>query len=473
MGYKTRRKQRGGSFNVGGASGCGFRPALRCEGEATRRAGKYSKLVPKNIADYESLIKSLLKPLDPLQQRFLYPEDMCKPASYDPTEDDMTGCPIDFSDRENTRVLIMAEGGSAISKLQLLHGDYPAFFNSLLTIFDGLQILHNNSIAHNDVKPDNIVTQKREDGTFRTRFIDFGLTINGKDLAKRAVNPSDNMYQYNILKSNYSYWPFDMRMTDPELLDGMTSMDESIGEQLDEYYGKIESESDDMFFPYRMLTGQKLTVAEIYQIAKDLERIKDVSVRQTFIITQSDILGLGITLAEIYVRLVGHADYGVTASRIVLIDDLKHPDGPTFVEIKDAVHEYNDADRIWHKEVCDNISTPLYNLVRQMIKTNPFERITLSEARATFATLLSQMEKYFTYDNIKLHIKHGTTAAIFSHMPSNILKTFEKIIRPSPEKIYNSRFYTQQTRKRQGGGRYIRRCRRTRRMRMRIRTPPK
>jgi serine/threonine protein kinase len=418
----------------------------------------------KKVAEYETRAKSLLEPLDPLQQRFVYPEDMCKPASYDPTEDDMTGCPIDFSDRENARVLIMAEGGTAISKLQLLHRDYPSFFNSLLTIFDGLQILHNNSIAHNDVKPDNIVTQKRDDGTFRTRFIDFGLMVNGEDLITRAANPSDNMYQYNILKSNYSYWPFDMRLTDPELLDVMTRIDESIGETLDAYYQKIESELYDKFFPYHILTSQKLTVEDISRVAKGLKSIKDVSIRQTFILTQSDIVGLGITLAEIYALLSGHVDHGDAVTHIVLIDGIKHPDGPIFVEPEYAVHDYNDADRVWHKEVCDNISTPLYSLVRQMITGDPFERITLSEARGKFVELLPQMEKYFKYDSIKRHIKHGTAATIFSHMPSNVRNKFNEMIRPSPErKIWtsNSRFYPRLTRRpgQRGGRRHTRRMR--------------
>lgn len=393
--------QRGGAYVGAGSSGCGFRPALRCRGEATRRAGKFSKLVKKSIAREEIQFRNMLTPLDPHQQYFLYPETVCKPAPFAP-EDNIAACPLALPRTRDRRVIIMGKGGRALTKFQPLHGDYPAFFRSLLNIFDGLGRLHANGIAHNDVKPDNIVTRRRANGEYHTRLIDFGLTINGGDLVARATNREDTMYKYRVLQTNYLYWSFDMRLTDPAVLGLAAVASRSIGNEIRRYYNEVAQRRD--YIPYNAFNNPRLELADVTQIGLTLLAMP-VADRHRFIVTQSDILGFGLTLAETYYRLTGHIDRGGTDPHIQLIDGFSGPGPSAYVDPEDAHHDYDAADRAWHISVRDNISLPLYQLVRRMIDANPFTRIPLDAARAAYAMLLPRILELFTHANVYAHLK--------------------------------------------------------------------
>jgi serine/threonine protein kinase len=399
----VQKMQRGGAYVGAGSAGCGFRPALRCSGEATRRAGKFSKLVNKRIAREEIQFRNMLMPIDPHQQYFLYPETICKPAPFAP-EDNIAACPLALPKPKHRRVIIMGKGGRALSKFQPTHGDYPAFFDSLLNVFDGLLRLHDNGIAHNDVKSDNIVTRRRANGEYHTRLIDFGLTINGGDLEARAANREDTMYQYRVLQTKYLYWSFDMCLTDPAVLHRAAMASHSTRNDIRAYYRVVTEPRD--YIPYDAFNNPRMELADVVQIAMRLLAMS-IADRHRFIVTQSDILGLGLTLADTYYRLTGHADRGGADPHIQIIDNFSVRGHEEFVDPEDARVDYDAADRAWHIAVRNNISIPIYQIVRRMIDANLFMRIPLRAARAAFAMMLPRIRHYFTHANVHAHLKIG------------------------------------------------------------------
>jgi serine/threonine protein kinase len=406
MRTKTR-KQRGGAYVGHGTYGCGFRPALRCEGEVTRRRGKFSKLVSRETARDEIKYRNLLMPYDPHQQYFLYPETICKPAVYAP-KDNIHNCPHDFSKRRKARVIILSKGGRAISRFQPSEGDYLAFFTSFANLFDGLLRIHHDGIAHNDIKPDNVVTRKKADGSYSTRFIDFGLMINGAELAARALDQEDPMSNYDVLHSNYIFWSFDMRLTDPMLLAEARTGSVKTETEIDNYYDNVTKPN--RAIPYSAFEATRMTLADVVDLADRLTHIPLID-RHKFIVTSSDVLGLGLTLAETYFRLTGHCDVGFAVPIVHILDNLNTAH-PFFVAVDTATRSYNAADRAWHIAVRNHISIPLYMLVRRMIHVNPFIRIDLHVARAAYQMLLPRMAHLFTEANITEHLKQ---AALSKH----------------------------------------------------------
>lgn len=398
---QRRQNQRGGRYINHGTYGCGFRPALRCEGEASRRPGKFSKLVAKDTAYDEMRFMRMLRPHDPHQRYFLYPETICKPAPY-AAEDNIHSCPHDFSNRNEARIIVLSKGGRSLSSFQPLPSDYPVFFNSFLNLFNGLEIIHNHGIAHNDVKPDNVVTYRRANGEYLTRFIDFGLMVDGGDLTSRAVRGGDPMEDYNVLQANYLYWSFDMRLTDPRVLVSAGARSASTRTRIDKYYDNVTARNDRI--PYKSFNHPRLTINDVSHIAQRLNAMA-IADRHRFIMTRSDVLGLGLTLAEVYYRLTGHCDRGEAVPLVKIVDGFSVPGGTVYTTIEHADIDYNAADRAWHVSVRDNISIPLYQLVRQMITANTFNRISLADARAAFAMLLPRIAAHFTEANILAHIK--------------------------------------------------------------------
>jgi serine/threonine protein kinase len=406
---QSRRKQKGGVYVGHGTYGCGFRPALRCKNEAGRRPGKFSKLLSKENAKDEMRFRMMLSPHDRHQQYFLYPETICRPAPYAP-EDNIYRCPHDFSDLREARVVVLGKGGRALSKFQPLPSDYPAFFNSLLNLFDGLLRIHAAGIAHNDIKPDNVVTRRRSNGEYHTRFIDFGLTVDGNTLAARAADPDDNMHDYNVLQSNYLYWSFDVRMTDPAVLASAGARSASTHTRLRNYYTTVDVSSG--IIPHRAFKNPPMTIIEVSQIAQRLA-LMPLADRHSFIMTRSDLMGLGLALAETYLRLTGHCDRGEAVPLIKVIDGFYIPGGSVFIPPDHAVHNYNAADRAWHVAVRDNISIPFYALIRRMIAANTFNRISLADARDAYAAILPQMAALFTRANVLSHVKPDALGGLF------------------------------------------------------------
>ncbi len=341
----------------------------------------------------------MLRRYDPHQEYFLYPETICKPAPYE-ISDDMASCPHDFSERDDARVIILTKGGKALSQFQPSTRDYPAFFRSLTNLFHGLQHIHAAGLAHNDIKPDNVVTRKKTDGTYTTKFIDFGLMASGESLARRARQTDDIMYKYDILQSNYRYWSFDMRFTKLAMIQSAMAQSDKMMKNVKKYYDGL---SPDVSFPYKAFSYPALTRTIAADIARQLS-VMPTTRRHAFIMTRSDILGLGLTIAQVYFRLTGHRDDGEARAHVV-IPNLAA--GRGYVELENSYYAgYHPVGTAWHTRVRDEISLPLYNLVRRMIHVNPFRRITRDDALAAYEAILPRMALLFSEANIAAHLNH-------------------------------------------------------------------
>lgn len=397
------RKQRGGAYVGEGTYGCGFRPAVRCRGEAARRVGKFAKVVSRETADEEMRFMQIIRPHDPHQKYFLYPEEICEPERPYAPEDRADRCTLPFINTPDARAIILSKGGKEVGEFHPRRGDYPAFFTSLTNLFIGLRHIHAAGVAHNDIKPGNIVTRRMRDGRYQTKFIDIGLMVDGARLAARAADPADNMSDYGVLQSNYMYWSFEVRMSDPAVL---AIMGDAIyaNSELTDYYARAAAPNQ--YTPAAAILHYRLDEAAVADIALRLGLLP-LGARHSFIFTQSDILGLGMTLAQLYYRLTGHKDVGGADPIIVVRDFFLYGGAPHYTPIEHTSGMYSAADKAWHIAVRDNISIPLYRLVRRMIDPNPFTRVPLVDAQRGFAALLPRIAAQFTEARVTAHLKEG------------------------------------------------------------------
>ena len=71
--------------------------------------------------------------------------------------------------------------------------------NSLISLFQGIELLHSNGYAHFDIKPVNILTIKNRDNTFKTRLIDFDLLTMNNSIQPANLSLINSFYIYCTL----------------------------------------------------------------------------------------------------------------------------------------------------------------------------------------------------------------------------------------------------------------------------------
>ena len=390
--------QRGGAYIGSGTYGCGFSPALRCEGEAERRPGKFSKLMSSEAAEDELKYRRLLQPLDPKRRYFIYPDGICRPAP--PVESNQVDrCPHDFGNLSDTRILIQADGGKKIFDLELQAADFIPFFLSLRGLIEGLEIIHAEGIAHNDIKPDNIVSKRFPNGKFLTRYIDLGLMVDANTLDDEVEKEDSPFYNFNVFRSNYMFWAFDVRLAVPSILHVASGRGASMARHIEKFY-EVFPESA-YSFPARSLRSPKLNIANVGILADYYEGMPPV-IRYAKIFAASDIHGLGISLAQIYNQFIGHRDRGFDHVQICILDNEA---SPVWRVIDDPFVSYTAEEAAWHREVAREISVPFYKMIRRMITTDSLERASATTVLADYDRLLPVMERLFTADAIRKNIK--------------------------------------------------------------------
>jgi len=377
-GRRETRRRRGGRIVFSGSYGCAFRPAIRCKGEAERRPGMISKLMNKEFAQAEYFFKGRFEPIDPHMEYFYYPETMCVPDLTPNEEDNFSACTV-LNARSKPTLLLSRDGGVDLSHIQLASEDYVPFFSSLMTLFDGLVLLHSRGVVHMDIKPPNIVSKRAADGSFITRYIDVGIS----DTISRAVErpPYDT----------YAYWPFDLRLIHPSFRSGRADVTE---EMISDYYNSFMYNGP--MFPswlYSMPNGGLLTTTWC-------ERFIQLAARGGFpkerVITGVDLFALGRTIAEVYARLTSHLYVGEKAKRTIYSRITGQGDRLKGVI---AVRSANTGDShhlaAYHRVLANRVSLPLYHLVADMIAVDPLKRISAVDAAARYRALLPHMSDVF------------------------------------------------------------------------------
>lgn len=396
---RKTHKQRGGRFVSLGGHGCGFRPALRCAGEAARRPGKFAKLESAKAAAEEMAFRDLLYPLDPLKEFFLYPDAVCDPAPYE-ASDEFDKCELQFSGAP--RVIIMSKGGDDLGRLNLRPREYLPFLQSLRNILRGISVLHAAGLAHMDIKPANIVCRRHHNGSLQTRLIDFGLMVNPATLDAQAANPQSVFRNHNVHLANYMYWPFDVRLSYPGMIrEAQEEGSYQIESHLENFYDEVGQKRDSI--PVRAILHNKLYTDTVADIADYYDTAPDNVTLYRRIFFPADIYSLGITFAQIWYRFFGHRDNGAAAPDIVV----RNAPAGLFVRVNAlAVNAHLNAEAIaWHQGLLGAGSFLLYSLVRRMINPNPVARPNIAEVTATFEAILVSITPLLTAARIGAAVK--------------------------------------------------------------------
>ena len=376
---KTLKRRKGGSFVGRGASGCVFKPALRCKGETTRREGKLSKLMTQEYAEQEFRQRTLFEPLNAKQNLFIYPDTMCEPNLPFEASNEVEKCTLESLNRlpdKDKRILMSTDGGISLSDTEFIRpGNMYQVLASLINVFKGLIIAHAAGIVHMDVKPHNIVTEPKG-RKYITRLIDFGLSFKIDTLSVLVTLPDEQMYDYNVFMTNYPYWAPDLRLVKPDYLNELETQDklEQESELKKKFPGtnissKLVLRSDDSLItrdynkyyilldkagllPHTFFSGDNLLLNKKWaiDIADKLYEMSDID-RWVLVFKKNDVFGLGQSILEIYrksIQLI-HLGYPMLAQEMAgaidvhlgnLYHKMTHPDPFTRITMEEALEIY-------------------------------------------------------------------------------------------------------------------------------------
>jgi serine/threonine protein kinase len=317
-----------------------------------------SKLMTKASAKKEYAFKSIFEPIDPRQEYFYYPEAMCTPDLTSNPENNISSCRVELGD---PALLLSRDGGVDLSHINVEYRELAAFLESLTTLFDGLALLHRNGVVHLDIKPLNVVSRMNADGTFTTRYIDFGLS----STVARAIAEART--------DNYAYWPFDLRLLSNEY---MTGFRRPSNKAIRGFYTELAYNTP--IFPvwlYSLPNGFPITESWAELL---LGKIRGRVISKERVATGVDVFALGRTLAEVYTNLTHHyyVEDKTTNVRQGMIG-IKLPSPPRTEEVRN-----------FNTELAKRVTLPIYALVADMIDPNPDKRITAEEAATRYRDLV-------------------------------------------------------------------------------------
>jgi serine/threonine protein kinase len=190
-----------------GSFGCVYRPPLKCE--KNKPSDGYANKISKLLQHHHSIIElneyNKIVKIDKKKKYFLGKPYLCKADKQDVLNSVNTDdCDIfDESEIDNYDLLISKDGGMDLD--DFLEKEMKSYIESdssktaverfLLNIHNlllGIKLFNDNDITHFDIKPSNIVFDKK---TEKLMFIDFGLMDNISNVKSGII---DGLQKTNI-----------------------------------------------------------------------------------------------------------------------------------------------------------------------------------------------------------------------------------------------------------------------------------
>lgn len=374
---KTRRAirvMRGGKFKGKGTYGCAFNPPLKCRGESTRRNSRHlSKLLFKDAANAEYKESIPFRKIDPEKRFFIWSDAECLLNQRNiRITNEIEKCPKSVVNYRNpsASLLFYEMGGSDLSKIELEAADYSPFLISIGNLIKGLSILHANGICHCDIKPDNMVTKSIGDTVFSSRYIDFGLASD----TTRITSSSPKIEL--LSKHPYIYYPFNIKYLWSGRQKGTSA------EEIQRWYNEIGSTR--FSFPQSTYWNRdwtpKYSASDFEALRTQNNFIKDTRKGLEGV----DVFALGVSLIEVYSRLMGHYMRGAEDMPYIVV--LVGRDEVPVEQLTVADFNGNEELLNWHIAVAKFLSKPFYTLMGGMISINPRNRISAEAAANIYQT---------------------------------------------------------------------------------------
>jgi serine/threonine protein kinase len=374
---RKTRKQRAGAFVAQGSYGCGFaNPPLPCVGEATRRNNKFlSKLMSSEDSKDEIKQANPFLKADPTQRYFLPPRNSCNlNTSKIVPENNFQKCKF----KKAKSLLFYEYGGDNLTSLQLPVDGVIPFFESLTNLFEGLITAHKSNIYLMDIKPDNLVSIRQPDGTYQTRFIDFGL----------AIHPKINIQKESVYASIYKYWSFDVLVAHraPNLDKAIQQIPHWINTQNNFSLSCIPHNQFELF--------ERKPYTEIQAIYQPL------LTSTSLLLSKADVFSLGLVLSFLMNSFTGHNPSELDS----LTSDYQN--SPKMVSNKlPADLTWEPKAKEFHTVLAKEVTSPFFALVSQMLEVDPQKRSTPEQALALYNSILPKIRKYFTAANIDAYCR--------------------------------------------------------------------
>lgn len=392
MRHRRTRKQRGSAYIYEGSYGCAFgRPPLKCKTEATRRGNnQISKVMNPTNAVAEVRDARKFSQIDPASKYFLWPSNNCPldTANIKPTNNPERCRGFQVTNANKRYQLVFSEnGGKNLEHIIPDPDKWAAFFNSLSNLFEGLELAHKNSIAHVDIAPRNIVSKLEPDGSYKTRYIDFGLST-----ATDSISPKT----MELLGVNYACWPFEIRFYNKTYYQ-QTWLKGNKQAEVTKWYTHLNNymKKHLPLHTYWHSSGKpRFAEDEFGTVLKGL----NLSDSKTAI-EKLDVYSLGMALSEVYYRLTKHKQLWSDEAKLSYLST------PLLLILKNPQLGHDTVD--WHAEVQQHISKPFGDLIYEMTHILPDRRPSPQNALLSYQAILPSIKRLYTEQNVKKYFSNS------------------------------------------------------------------
>lgn len=386
-----------------GAAGCVFYPAVRCGATGRTNVSSISKVFNARKHDDAATefddSKRVSELVDPDSKFTIKTREMCLLNTRKHIrQNEMKHCHNlegKTVDAANTRPLlpqiVYEDGGLSLSEGQLYKTvKLEDMILAFRAMFEALPVLHTHRIIHMDVKPGNIVFNKK---TRKLALIDFGLAYTKWGTLYRKEGINDRMFQF---KCRYQYLPPELNLIASVALKTKKYSNQNFEALISRTQG-VTSHLDEKDELRRILRQFVARLKEEYrryeiEIVEDtMENVEQSGAARALgtlltnlapYIDKIDVYGLGITLFEMILSYVTYKKSAITESRIQLVEDL-------------------------------------LNVIEQMVHPNPRYRATPIQALAAYMNAFPD----FSTKTIRVEPKRSPSVSPSSPSPARKLKS--------------------------------------------------